>query len=114
MVFCTGRGLDADLVRADGLSLPLGDGSADFVLALDVIEPHVREWDEAQAFPDEVMQQIGELGFLGVIFPEAYGGGGLSYADYAVANAQFCFPIPGDDADIQAAPVQNRVAGRVG
>ena len=36
--FCTGRDLAADLVRADGLRLPLGDGSADLVLALDVIE----------------------------------------------------------------------------
>jgi len=47
-----------------------------------VIEPHVREWDEAQAFPDEVMRQIGALGFLGGFVPEEYGGAGLSTLEY--------------------------------
>ena len=51
--------------------------------ARDVILPNVREWDEAQSFPDEVMQQIGELGFLGGFVPEEYGGAGLSTVDYA-------------------------------
>ena len=51
--------------------------------AQDVIQPHVREWDEAQAFPDEVMEQIAELGFLGGFIPEEYGGAGLSTIEYA-------------------------------
>src|SRR5262249_61878624 len=46
------------------------------------IAPHVMEWDEAQVFPRHVLTQLGELGMLGVIFPEAYGGAGLSYIDY--------------------------------
>jgi alkylation response protein AidB-like acyl-CoA dehydrogenase len=46
------------------------------------IKPHVMEWDEAQHFPMEVMKKLGELGMLGVIFPEEYGGAGLSYIDY--------------------------------
>jgi alkylation response protein AidB-like acyl-CoA dehydrogenase len=46
------------------------------------IRPHVLEWDEAQTFPREVFRKLGELGFLGTIFPEAYGGAGLSYMDY--------------------------------
>ena len=46
------------------------------------IRPHVMEWDEAQRFPREVFRKLGELGFLGTIFPEAYGGAGLSYMDY--------------------------------
>lgn len=50
--------------------------------ARDVIEPHVREWDEAQAFPDDVTQQLGELGFLGAFVPEEYGGAGLSTVEY--------------------------------
>ena len=40
-------------------------------------------WDEAQQFPREVFRKLGELGFLGVLFPEEYGGAGLSYMDYA-------------------------------
>jgi hypothetical protein len=39
-------------------------------------------WDEAQEFPLEVLRKLGELGFLGVFFPEKYGGAGLSYMDY--------------------------------
>ena len=46
------------------------------------IAPHVMEWDEAQVFPREVIARLGDLGMLGVIVPEAYGGAGLSYIDY--------------------------------
>ena len=47
------------------------------------IRPHVMEWDEAQHFPKEVFRKLGELGFLGVLFPEEYGGSALTYGDYA-------------------------------
>ena len=47
------------------------------------IRPHVMEWDEAQHFPAEVFRKLGDLGFLGVLFPEEYGGAGLAYGDYA-------------------------------
>jgi alkylation response protein AidB-like acyl-CoA dehydrogenase len=46
------------------------------------IKPHVMEWDEAQHFPIDTFRKAGELGLLGVIFPEEYGGAGLSYVDY--------------------------------
>jgi hypothetical protein len=46
------------------------------------IKPNVMEWDEAQHFPVDVMRKLGELGMLGAIFPEKYGGAGLSYVDY--------------------------------
>jgi len=46
------------------------------------IKPHVMEWDESQHFPLEVVKKLGELGMLGAIFPEQYGGAGLSYVDY--------------------------------
>ena len=46
------------------------------------IRPHVMEWDEAQTFPIELMRQLGEQGFLGVLVPEQYGGAGLSYQEY--------------------------------
>jgi alkylation response protein AidB-like acyl-CoA dehydrogenase len=46
------------------------------------IKPHVMEWDEAQTFPLETVKKLGELGMLGAIFPEEYGGAGLSYVDY--------------------------------
>jgi hypothetical protein len=46
------------------------------------IRPNVMRWDEAQEFPREVFRKLGELGFLGVLFPEEYGGAALSYMDY--------------------------------
>ena len=39
------------------------------------IKPHAPKWDKDQSFPRHVMTQLGELGFLGVSFPEKYGGG---------------------------------------
>lgn len=46
------------------------------------IDPIVEEIDEAQRFPSEVFAKAGELGFLGVLIPEEYGGSGLGYVDY--------------------------------
>jgi alkylation response protein AidB-like acyl-CoA dehydrogenase len=48
------------------------------------IAPHVMEWDEAQIFPLEVIKKLGELGYMGSIFPEQYGGAGLGYVEYAI------------------------------
>ena len=49
------------------------------------IAPHVMEWDEVSRFPMEIMPMLAEMGLLGVIFPEALGGAGLGYIEYAVA-----------------------------
>lgn len=46
------------------------------------IRPFVMEWDEAQFFPADMMRKMGELGFLGVLVPEEYGGAGLEYQAY--------------------------------
>jgi hypothetical protein len=48
------------------------------------IAPHVLEWDEAQTFPVEVVKKLGQLGYMGAIFPEEYGGAGLGYVEYAI------------------------------
>jgi alkylation response protein AidB-like acyl-CoA dehydrogenase len=48
------------------------------------IRPHVMEWDEGQIFPLPTIKKLGELGFLGAIFPEELGGAGLSYVEYAI------------------------------
>jgi alkylation response protein AidB-like acyl-CoA dehydrogenase len=47
------------------------------------IAPHVMEWDEAQHFPIELKPKLAELGLLGVLFPEEYGGAGMGYVEYA-------------------------------
>jgi alkylation response protein AidB-like acyl-CoA dehydrogenase len=46
------------------------------------IRPYVMEWDESQTFPREVFRKMGELGLMGVLVPEAYGGSGLGYNEY--------------------------------
>jgi alkylation response protein AidB-like acyl-CoA dehydrogenase len=46
------------------------------------IAPHVREWDETQHFPVELVPKLAELGLMGVIFPEKYGGAGMGYVEY--------------------------------
>ena len=48
------------------------------------IRPHVMAWDEAKTFPFGVVKQLGEMGMMGVIFPEQYGGAGMGYLEYAV------------------------------
>ena len=50
--------------------------------AENAIRPHVREWDEAQAFPDDIWHRLAELGLLGVMVPEQYGGAGLGLVEY--------------------------------
>jgi alkylation response protein AidB-like acyl-CoA dehydrogenase len=47
------------------------------------IRPRVMEWDETQHFPEELRPQLAELGLMGVIFPENYGGAGMGYVEYA-------------------------------
>src|SRR5213595_1107725 len=54
----------------------------DFALA--EIAPHVLEWDEGQIFPLETIKKLGELGYMGSIFPEELGGAGLGYIEYAI------------------------------
>ena len=46
------------------------------------IRPNVMEWDESQFFPISVMRKAGELGFLGLLIPEIYGGSGMGYHEY--------------------------------
>ena len=48
------------------------------------VDPIVEECDENQRFPMEVIQKAAELGFMGVIFPEEYGGVGLGYLEYVL------------------------------
>lgn len=46
------------------------------------IRPFMMEWDETQYFPVDLFKKLGELGLMGVLVPEEYGGSGLNYHDY--------------------------------
>lgn len=49
--------------------------------------PHAAEWEAAEMFPSEVFRRMGQLGFLGMDYPEEYGGSGGDYL-YAVVRAE--------------------------
>ncbi|MBK22123.1 MAG: acyl-CoA dehydrogenase [Flavobacteriales bacterium] len=46
------------------------------------IRPHFMDWDKKQTFPVELFRQLGELGCMGVLVPEKYGGAGFGYREY--------------------------------
>ncbi len=48
------------------------------------IRPNVMTWDESQHFPKELLPKLGELGLMGIQFPEALGGAGMSAVDYCI------------------------------
>lgn len=52
------------------------------------IRPHFMDWDERQHFPVDVMKKMGELGLLGVLVPEEYGGAGFGYNEYYTAVSE--------------------------
>lgn len=52
------------------------------------ILPKMMEWDESQEFPVQVFKKLGELGLMGVLVPEEYGGAGFGYPEYVTAIAE--------------------------
>ncbi len=73
----------------NGFTISLNDGQQiikqtirDF--AETKIKPVVMDYDEKQEFPLELIQQLGELGFMGILVPEKYGGAGLGYVEYSL------------------------------
>jgi butyryl-CoA dehydrogenase len=49
------------------------------------IKPIATEIDENERFPEEIIAEMGELGLMGIPFPETYGGAGMDYTAYALA-----------------------------
>ncbi|HEX8426933.1 acyl-CoA dehydrogenase family protein [Hymenobacter sp.] len=52
------------------------------------IKPHMMKWDESQEFPLDVFRKLGELGLMGVLVPQEYGGSGFGYMEYVTAIAE--------------------------
>lgn len=72
--------------QKDELTLQVAQTTGDF--ARRHIKPYVMEWDEVQEFPVHVFKEMGKLGLMGVLVPEAYGGAGLGYVEYATIIAE--------------------------
>ena len=49
------------------------------------IKPNIMDWDESQEFPIPLFRKMGELGLMGVLVPEEYGGSGFGYPEYVTA-----------------------------
>jgi len=59
------------------------------------MRPHVREWDQEQHFPIELVPKLAALGLLGIQFPEEYGGAGMTALDYCICIEELARVDPG-------------------
>lgn len=66
----------------EDITLQVADTAKNF--AAQYIKPHVMEWDESQEFPKHIFHEMGNLGIMGVLVPEEYGGSGLGYTEYKI------------------------------
>ncbi|HLW01763.1 MAG TPA: acyl-CoA dehydrogenase family protein [Ktedonobacterales bacterium] len=53
--------------------------------AEEVIKPRAEEMDQTGEFPYDIVRQMGELGLMGLPFPEEYGGAGADFLSYCLA-----------------------------
>ena len=49
------------------------------------VRPVAEELDRTKSFPYEIVRKLGELGLMGIPYPEEYGGGGADSLSYAIA-----------------------------
>jgi alkylation response protein AidB-like acyl-CoA dehydrogenase len=74
--------------------------------ARDELAPHAASWDRDHTFPRDALRALGELGALGIVVPDAWGGAGLDYVSLAVALEEIAV---GDGATSTIVSVQNSV-----
>jgi len=66
------------------------------------MRPHVRQWDEEQRFPPELLRKMAALGLMGIQFSEAYGGAAMSAIDYCICIEELARVDPGVSLSIAA------------
>src|SRR5579871_2845082 len=54
------------------------------------IAPKAKELDETGRFPTELIEQLSQMGFMGMMVPEKYGGSGLDSLSYVIALEEIC------------------------
>ena len=55
-----------------------------------VVKPRAAEIDSSGEFPFDLVKEMGKRGYLGLPYPNKYGGGGAGYLSYALALEQLC------------------------
>lgn len=66
------------------------------------ITPFRNKWDDDQEFPVEVLKKLGELGLMGVLVPQEYGGSGFGYHEYVTAVSEVGKLDPGIGLSVAA------------
>lgn len=66
------------------------------------IRPHVMEWDEAQAFPMDLLPKLAALGLMGIQFPEEFGGSAMSSVDYCICIEELARVCPAISLSVAA------------
>jgi alkylation response protein AidB-like acyl-CoA dehydrogenase len=74
--------------------------------AQEQLAPHAARWDRESHFPRAELKALGELGALGMVVPDAWGGAGMDYVSLAVALEEIA---AGDGATSTIVSVQNSV-----
>ncbi|MCL0030197.1 acyl-CoA dehydrogenase family protein [Thermodesulfovibrionales bacterium] len=62
---------------------------------IEELAPHAEEWEEAEEFPSSIFKRMGELGFLGLSYPEEYGGQGGDYLSGLILAEEMMHCLPG-------------------
>lgn len=75
--------------------------------ALDRLLPFAAEWDKTHTFPQQALKELGALGVLGMVVPEAWNGAGLDYVSMVLAIEEIA---AGDGATSSIVSVQNSLA----
>ena len=81
------------------------DMARDF--AREQLAPNAEEWDRTHTFPADAIRQMGELGLLGMVVPEEWGGAGADHVAYALAIEEVA---AGDGSCSTIMSVHNSVA----
>lgn len=89
MTDSTAAGLSFDLTEEQKA---IRDLARDFTQ--NEIVPVALHHDETQEFPHEIFTKLGELGFLGILVPQEYGGSGLGYIEYALVVEEIAKGCP--------------------
>ncbi len=66
------------------------------------IRPHVMEWDEAQAFPEDLLPKLSALGLMGIQFAEEFGGSAMSSVDYCICIEELARVCPAISLSVAA------------
>ena len=100
--------MNADVLQQSGVDITPNENQH---MIIDMIRRYGKEkldwdtvlhFDETQEFPIDIMKELGEMGLLGVLVPEEYGGAGFSYHEYITVVSEIAKFCPGIGLSVAA------------